>query len=248
MDQFTFITSLMVVFLAAGTVKGIVGLGLPITSLGLMTLFVEPRTAIAIVTLPLLLSNAWQVYRAGDTIAALRRYLPLIFALVIFVWVTIRLSIGIDARVLLAVMGVSILLFVTVNMTKFSPRIPAQYDTPAQIIAGILAGILGGLTSAWAPPMAVYLTTRKVSKSEFIRAGGLVFFLGSLPLVAGYIYAGYLTKELAGISVLVLIPTFIGFWLGEKLRAHLSEIAFRNVVMAVFLIMGLNLLRRAISG
>lgn len=248
MDQFIFIASLMLVFLAAGTVKGVVGLGLPTTSLGLMTLFVAPRTAIAIVILPLLLTNAWQVYRAGEIGASVRRYAPLIVALVIFVWVVIRLSSQMDPRILLAVMGFSILLYVVVNLTKFSPRIPQKYDTHAQLIAGVLAGILGGLTSVWAPPMAVYLTARRVTKAEFIRASGLIFFLGSVPLAAGYIYAGHLTPQLAGISALILIPTFIGFWFGEKMRAHLSETAFRNAVLVVFLIMGLNLLRRAYLG
>jgi uncharacterized membrane protein YfcA len=114
------------------------------------------------------------------------------------------------------------------------------------VIAGILAGLMGGLTSVWAPPMAVYLAARHVPKTEFVRASGLLIFLGSLPLAAGYIHQGYLTGELTLISLALLVPAFAGFALGEALRQRMSEQTFRQALLVVFLLMGLNLIRRAL--
>ena len=40
-------------FLFAGTIKGLVGLGLPTTVLGILSQFTDPRQAIALLLLPL---------------------------------------------------------------------------------------------------------------------------------------------------------------------------------------------------
>ena len=248
MDQFTFIASLVAVFLVAGTVKGTVGLGLPTTALGLMTLFVDPRPAIAILIFPIVLSNAWQMYRAGNILVTIRQFFPMSAGLVVFVWIAVNMTVAVQDWIILAAIGFSILFFVAVNAANIAPKIPARFDTAAQSIAGISAGIMGGLTSVWAPPLAIYLAARQAPKEEFIRATGLIFFLGSIPLAVGYIRAGFMTHEIASISALVLIPTFAGFWIGERLRHHMSEHVFRKVVLVVFFLMGLNLLRRAFFG
>lgn len=248
MIDMSMIALLACVFLLAGTVKGAAGLGLPTTSVGLMTLFLAPRTAIALILFPLVLTNAWQVYRSGQFWAAVKRYLSFILCLVGFVWLTVSLTSDVNDQIILAFLGVSILLFVGVNMTKISMSIPKRFDRIAQIIAGISAGVLGGLTSVWAPPLAIYLAARNTPKEEFVRASGLIFFLGSIPLILGYLKQGYLTPELSVISAMMLIPTFAGFWIGESIRHKMSEQAFRKFLLFIFLLMGLNLLRRAVFG
>jgi uncharacterized membrane protein YfcA len=245
MDQIYFVLFLTVAFLAAGTIKGAAGLGLPTTALGIMTLSIAPRTAIALLMLPLILTNAWQVYRSGEIRAAVKHYMPLIVALLVMVWATVNLTSSANDTVLLTFLGVSILLFVAVNVTKYAPFIPERYDLIAQLIAGVTAGVMGGLTSVWAPPMAMYLAARRIPKEGFVRASGLIFFLGSLPLAAGYVRQGFMTPQLTMMSAYLLIPTFVGFWVGEKLRHRMSEDVFRKFVLGVFFVMGLNLIRRA---
>ena len=240
------ILSLIVIsFLLAGTIKGAVGMGLPTAAMGLMTLVLDPRTAIALILMPMLLSNAWQVYRSGDTLRAMRRYLPLALALMVGVGGTVSLSGSAPDRLLLGMLGVSLLIFVAVNASRWAPRITAARDRPVQIATGAIAGVMGGLTSVWAPPMAVYLAAKKVDKDEFVRASGLLIFLGSLPLTIGYLRQGTLTRELAFVSFFLLIPTFAGFAFGERLRSRFSEAGFRRALLLVFALMGLNLIRRA---
>lgn len=236
------------VFLLAGTIKGVVGIGLPTIALSLLTLFLDPRTAIAVILLPMTVSNLWQVHRAGETRRTAKRYAPFVVTLVIGIALTVTLTRDANERVLLGCLGGAILAFVIVSLTKWAPQIPDRLDRPAQVIAGALAGAMGGLTAVWGPPMAVYLASRNAGKDEFVRATGFLIFLGSLPLAAGYIWQGFMTAQLLLISAATLIPTFIGFALGERLRAHLSEDGFRKVLLAFFFVMSINLLRRALFG
>lgn len=235
-------------FLIAGTVKGVAGVGLPMTALGILSIQTDPRTAITLSLLPIFLANFYQVFSAGEVWAAIRRYAPFLVVMIIGIPVTLRLTAGIDARLLGASLGIMFLAFVALSVTRFAPRISDEGDRAAQLGFGALAGVLGGLTSLWLPAIVIYLTARDTRKDEFVRASGLMLIVGSVPLIAGYWREGFLTGPLSGISATLVVPTLIGMTIGAQLRHRLSEQAFRQVLLVVFALIGLNLIRRALMG
>jgi uncharacterized membrane protein YfcA len=235
-----------VVFLVAGAVKGLVGIGLPTASISMLTLFIDPRMAIALVLGPMVFSNAWQVWQMGEIARALRDFRIFAVALAVGVFVTVMLSAEVSDRVIYLALGISIVSFSVLNLRFDIPPMPVRFDRAAQLGFGTVAGVLGGLSGVWAAPMIIYLTARQVPKDEFVRATGLLIFLGSLPLVAGYVQQGFLTADLAMVSAVLVVPTLLGFALGARLRSGLSNEKFRKVLLYVFLLLGLNLLRRGI--
>ena len=54
------------VFCLAGFVKGMVGLGLPTVSLGLLSIIVDLPTAMALLVMPSLATNVWQALAGGQ--------------------------------------------------------------------------------------------------------------------------------------------------------------------------------------
>ena len=246
LESFDLILLSSVSLLIAGTIKGLAGLGLPTASAGIMTLWIAPRTAIALILIPMLVSNAWQVLRMGDVLGTIRRYAPLCAALALVLFVTLSLSASAPDRVIFIVLGLSILSFSVVNLLVALPQLPARLDKPAQLIAGAIAGALGGLSGIWAAPMVFYLTASQVDKDEFIRATGLLIFAGSVPLAIGYIQQGFLTQQFALIGAVMIVPTLIGFSIGERIRMGWPSDTFRKVFLYMFLVMGLNLLRRGL--
>ena len=217
-EQIFLILCLFSIFIIAGMIKGAAGLGLPTTAMGLMTISIAPRTAIALLIFPLIFTNAWQIFRSGNINQTFKKYLPFIIMLIIFVWLTVNKTSQVSDSTLIGFLGFFILLFVVVNIFRNAPFIPNHHDKKAQIVAGFIAGIMGGLTSVWAPPLAIYLAARRVKKEEFVRVSGLIFFIGSIPLLIAYLNQGHMNKELSLLSVFLLLPTFIGFWIGEKIR------------------------------
>ncbi|WP_187431135.1 hypothetical protein ROLI_035290 [Roseobacter fucihabitans] len=246
MDYTTTLIVAGAAFLFSGAVKGLTGIGMPTAAIALMTLFLDPRTAIALVLFPMIGSNAWQVYRAGHLRRTARRYA--VFAVVLLGGVTLTAFVTRNTgdRVLLAILGLVILFFVAVSWKGLLLPLPARHDRNAQIGFALFAGVVGGMTAGWGAPLAMYLATRQVDKDEFIRATGFLIFVGSVPLCLAYIHLGFMTGTLAGASALMLIPTLMGFSMGEFLRNRLSVAGFRNALLIVFVLMGLNLIRRAI--
>lgn len=233
-------------FLVSGTVKGVAGIGLPTASIAFMTLFLDPRTAIALVLFPMLGSNLWQLLRGGFLTRCVRRYW--LFSTVLFVGVaaTAYGTQSTSDRALLAILGVVTLIFVIVSWRGLLPPIADKYDTAAQFGFALVAGVIGGMTAAWGPPMAMYLATKGVDKDEFVRATGFMISVGSVPLVIAYAQIGFLTGPLAGTSLAMLLPTLIGFTAGETIRRKMSVEAFRHAILILFVFFGLNLIRRAI--
>lgn len=248
MDVWSFVPAVAAVFLIAGVIKGTLGIGLPTVSVGIMSQFLPPHTAIAIVVFPIVVSNFWQVVRERAGIETVRRYWLLIVTLVVSLWLTTFFVVRTSPELLLAAIGVAIVTFAATSLFGKTPELPERYEKPAQFVAGTSAGILGGLTSIWAPPIVTYMLARRTGPSEFVKAVGLFLFVGSIPLMVGFWQAGMLTGNIAGISAIMVVPTVVGFTFGEVLRRRMSPDTFRKVLLWMFLLMGLNLLRRAVFG
>ena len=61
-------------FLLAGLVKGVIGMGLPTVAMGLLALVLPPAEAAAMLVVPSLVTNVWQLL-AGPRFGALARRL-----------------------------------------------------------------------------------------------------------------------------------------------------------------------------
>ena len=71
----------LAVFLLAGTVKGLVGLGLPTITIALTSLVLPLPEAIALISLPTIVTNVWQAAVGGKFRIIVRRQWPLIVPL-----------------------------------------------------------------------------------------------------------------------------------------------------------------------
>lgn len=233
------------VFVVAGTVKGLVGIGMPTVSIGIMSQFAPPHFAIAVVVFPMLISNVWQVYRTGVGLDTIRRYKVLIGLMVVSLLITTVFTARVPADFLIGVIGLSVVAFSVTSLAHTPPALPDHRDGVGQVITGISAGILGGFTSIWSPPLVTYLIARRVEAEEFVRAAGVLILIGTVPLIIGFWQSGLLNGETAPMSALMVAPTLIGFSVGEAIRKRMDPAKFRRVLLWMFLVMGANLLRRA---
>ncbi len=80
------LTAIAATFLLAGTVKGIIGLGLPTVSLGLLAAVLDLTTAMALMVVPSLVTNVWQASAGGGGRAIVRRIWPFLLMATVTVW------------------------------------------------------------------------------------------------------------------------------------------------------------------
>lgn len=230
------------VFLLAGTIKGTVGIGLPTVSVALLSQFLPPHAAVALIVGPLCVTNLWQVIRSGASRDTLTRYLPLILCLMVSIFVTTLFTLSIPPGALLTVIGLAVVTFALTSLIKPPPPLPDSHDRIAQVATGLSAGVLGGLTTIWAPPVVIYLLAKRLAPDEFVRAIGLFLFLGSLPLAVGFWNTGLLNDGNISLSAAMVLPALLGFSIGEAIRKRIPAARFRTILLWIFLLMGLRLI------
>ena len=84
------LTTVLVVsgaFFIAGAVKGVIGLGLPMVSLGLLTAALDLQTAMALLVVPSFVTNLWQSVVGGNAKVILDRLWPFLVTATVTVWV-----------------------------------------------------------------------------------------------------------------------------------------------------------------
>ncbi len=236
----------MCIYVLAGFVKGTIGIGLPTAGVSLTAQFTDARTAIALAIIPMLFTNLWQVWRTRQHTHRAKPFWPLIITMMISIALFAFIAPGVAIPTVTLLLGITVFLFALVGLLRQTPELNPRYDRPAQFSAGAIAGVLGGLTGVWAPPIVVYMTAIRANKDTFVAVVGVMLGLGTIVLAISYGTVGLLTQGQAIASAVLVLPAILGFSLGERLRSQLNEAAFKKAVLLFFLLMGLNLIRKAL--
>ncbi|MEO0744633.1 MAG: sulfite exporter TauE/SafE family protein [Pseudomonadota bacterium] len=236
------------VLLLAGTVKGFIGLGMPTVALTLLTLQVDARSAVTLIVIPMLLSNVWQFWRGPDMAGCVRQHWRYAAILILCVAATVWFSQSAPDRFLRAVLGAFVLAFCFFSWRNMVPPIPAHRVRLFEGISAVVAGLVGGLTAAWAPPLAMYLTGLQLDRDAFVQALGFLITAGSISIFVMFIAVGHSTAPQLAVSGFLLIPTLIGFSVGERLRHRSDPEQFKKYFLGAFSVLGANLLVGTLFG
>ena len=232
---------------AGGFVKGLIGMGLPIAAIAIMLNFLDPRSTLAILVGPILVTNLWMALRSGNLRQPLRRFWPLICSFVVFLFIGAKLLVELDERILFGLLGACVTVFAASSLLRphARPLKPVTERWMAPIV-GVVSGLLGGISTIWGPPLVVYLVRLQLDKESWIRTIGLVWFLGSVPLTIAYWQNGILDADTAPLTAYACLPAMVGMLLGSIVRQHLPQETFRKVLLAALVVIGMNLIRRAL--
>jgi uncharacterized membrane protein YfcA len=242
----TAIAIVAVAMVCGGAVKGVVGLGLPIVSISIMSTFLSVPTALALVVGPTLMSNLWQLLRARYALQGLRRFWPVMVTLAIGVWASASLVLRVSPAMLYGILGTIVVVFSLSAVMNPHLRVPARAEKWLGAAAGLAGGLIGGVSHVYGPPVTMYLVALHLPKEVFVGAVGLIWFAAALPLAAAYVYYGVLTAELAPWSALACVPALGGFLIGQWVRDRIDQESFRKVLLGFLVLLGLNLIRRAV--
>ena len=246
MPDFSLIIIVMIALFVAGGVKGVIGLGLPLTAISIIGAVVDLRTAIAYIAIPVVATNLYQAFDGGRTPEMLRKYWVINLCSVAGTVVGTQILFVVDPRILITLLGGVVILYVAINASRFRIRISDRAAPWAAPPLGILSGLLTGTTGSVGIPIALYLQARDVDKESFLRAIALTFLISSSVLVLALLEKGAISRESAIISAVSLVPAFAGMAVGQRLRGRLSEDRFRVFVFMFLLIAAVNLIRKGV--
>jgi len=235
------------VALLAGVVKGVVGFAMPMVMVSLMSSVVAPELALAGLILPTLVTNGAQAMRQGQKAAwqsARRFWVYLVVGGCVLV-LSAQLVRVLPLPVLLGIIGVPVTGFALMQLAGVRVALARQRrDVEAGI--GAFAGFLGGISGIWGPPTVLYLTALGTEKHEQMRVQGVIYGLGSVALLGAHLSSGVLDARTLPFSAALILPALVGQWIGGRVLDRIDQAVFKRATLVVLLVVGLNLIRRAL--
>ncbi|MGH1359215.1 MAG: sulfite exporter TauE/SafE family protein [Burkholderiaceae bacterium] len=236
-------------FFLAGTVKGVLGLGLPTVSIGLLGLMISPTQAASLIILPALATNIWQ-FCGGDARAEiLRRLLTMMLAMVVGVWFGVKLMLGAHQALVGMALGLLLIVYAVFGLRASLPKTGTEAETFLSPLAGVVTGGLAGATGIMVMPGLAYLQSLGFERRQLIQALGLMFTVGSVSLGGLlWIYSEHwvsLNSEAwIGVSVTGTVAAMLGMRLGRRIEPKLSGPLFRRLFSVWLVINGLVIITR----
>jgi uncharacterized membrane protein YfcA len=226
------------VFLLAGTVKGLVGLGLPTITIALTSLVLPLTESIALIALPTIFTNVWQAAIGGQFRIIARRQWPLIVPLAISLYLTMWLVGQKGPNWAFLVLAAVLVVYSGLGLLRIRLHIHADLERPLAPTIGVVSGVVAGLVGVPIIPLMPYLQGLDIKPSELVQTLGVVLCATSLTLTASLLFFGLLDGPRAIVSAVAVGPALAGMWVGQQIRQRLSVEQFRLAVFWALLLTG----------
>ncbi len=229
------------VFVLAGLVKGVIGLGLPTIAVGLLSLFVTPAQAAAWMLVPSLLTNIWQVAAGPNLWPLTRRLATLLAGIALGTWLGSGIITGASAGHASMALGVVLMIYAGLGLSPFRPRVPAGAEPWLSPLVGLATGVVSAGTGIFVMPSVPYLQALGLEKDDLVQALGITFLVATVALGIGLLREGVLASGTALTSLWMLAPALLGMTLGQAIRSRISPAAFRTWFMIGLMLLGAHL-------
>ena len=233
-------------FLLAGFVKGVIGLGLPTVSIGLLGLLMAPAQAAAILVVPSLVTNIWQAVVGGGLIALTRRLWPMLVGICLGTFVGAVLLPHDDTGQATIWLGVALALYAALGLLNVHFKVPQRSETWLGLVMGAATGAITVATGIFVMPGTPYVQALQFERDKLVQALGLSFTVSTVTLALALAYAGQIHASLAGVSLVALLAALVGMLLGQLARGRVRAETFRLWFFIGLLLLGGHLALRGL--
>ncbi len=226
------------VLLLAGFIKGVIGLGLPTISIGLLGLIMSPLQAAALLVIPNLVTNIWQLVIGEAILPVLKRLWPMLAGIVAGTLAG-ALVLPLDAsRWAITALGLILVVYAIIGLAAIHLHVPSRYEPWLGPLVGFVTGMVTVATGVFVIPAVPYLQALGLKRDTLVQALGLSFLTSAVALAPAIAETGDLSLPVFGGSVIALVPALAGMFLGQALRNHIGQTAFRRAFFGGLLLLG----------
>jgi len=233
-----------IIILVASSIKGLTGFGFALTSLPLLSIFLEPKTAVPLITVCSVFLDGYTLYEARKQVRY-REIIPLVTAGITGMILGTYFLVSLDSQIIKLCIGVVTVLFAAASIMGMRREI--SNVKLASIPVGLVSGVLGGSMSISGPPIVLFLNYQNVEKTVF-RANLIAYFFSLYAAtVPAYLFGDLITTDLVGSSAIMVPVMFIGATLGISLSKKVDEAVFRKIALMLVLVTGLMAILTALG-
>ena len=224
--------------LLAGFIKGVLGLGLPTVSMGLLAVTMPPGRALAIIIVPAIVTNIWQTFVGPYLRDIMRRLWPLMIGTVIGIWLNAGLLTGPYAPYGTVTLGVLLVIYAIVGLSRFHFKVARRDEKWVGGIVGLITGVVSAATGVQVLPSMPFMQAIGMEKDELVQALGVFFTVATVALAFNLTTAGLLTAATALPGAVAMAAAFAGMFIGQAVRSRLEPETFRRWFLIALILLG----------
>jgi uncharacterized membrane protein YfcA len=236
-----FLAVIAAVFLLAGFIKGVIGLGLPTVSVGLLAVAMPPSRALAIVIVPAIVTNIWQTFAGSYLRDIVRRLWPLLAGVALGIWLNAGSLTGSHARYGNVALGIMLVLYAAMGLSKLRFQVAPRNEKWVGGIVGVVTGVISASTGVQVIPSMPFIQAIGMEKDEFVQALGVFFTVATIALGFTLSSAGLLSSATALPGAVAMVFSFAGVFSGQAVRTRMPAESFRRWFLIAMILLGFYL-------
>jgi len=236
----------ILIFLAGGAVKGLIGVGLPTVTLTLLSFIFDIKESISIILLPVIITNLYQMLNGkhlkqiiDDTRIFQISAVPTVFLGFYFLLL-------LKSDTILLILAIVLIYNSFLGLFKYEIKFKNYKSKYYQILIGGLTGTVTGISGIYTMPFIFLLQSLQYSKNKAIQLMGLTFFLFACTQFLLFILYDLISFKILALSSIACIPILLGVYLGTVLRRNISENIFKILFNLMLVFMGILLIIKTI--
>jgi hypothetical protein len=232
--------------IVAGILKGIIGVGMPVVALPLLSLFIDIKPAAMLLSVPLILSNLPQALEGGKTDRCLMQLMPVLLGMIPGLFLGVSILLALDADVARIIAGLVLIGIGGVTLLAPKLRIQSRLVLPAGIVFGFSSGILGGIAAMAGPLVFIFLLAKGLRGQAFTKEASLYLVVSSALLAILLTASREFNWLDVSVSTAAMLPVALGMFAGQHMRDKIAPETFRKLVLTAVIAAGADLLRHGL--
>ncbi len=224
-------------FLVASYVKGTTGMGFPLIATPMVAMLVDIRTTYALLLLPNISMDVFQIARGELPWHLWRRLAPVFATTVIGVFLGTRILVAIPERAIFLCLAATIIVYLVSVRLRLDLRMPERWEPCLGALTGLVAGVLTGVTNAIGPIGAFYVLALQMQKREFVKAVASIFLVAKLSQLAAVAHWGFFTSTILQWSAVLTLVALGAFWVGLATQDRVRQETFLRILYALLFAM-----------
>ena len=230
-----------------GFVKGAIGLGLPLVTVPALAAFLGVPHALAIMMVPLVVTNAWQLWQFRRHWRGTEFLIGLLPAGVVGIVIGTWALTNLPAQTLSLMLGMMIVIYIAISLARPDMQIPPKTANRMAPFIGIAAGALQGSTGIAAPISVTFIYALRLAREQFIFTAAAMFLLFTSTQSIALTYAGILTLERFIQGWLALIPIALAMPVGGYAAKKFSRKTFEKAILVLLAIIAVRLFQTGLG-
>ena len=220
------------------------GFGIALAASPLMLIILDPKTTVVVINTVSLAVFVFMIVQNRSQVRFREMTFPIIFGMlgVPFGLLILDFMSSVILGIFISVSIIGLGIYVGFYRSHTFISNPSSFNVISFVVGALLTS-----TGIGGPLMAIAAVSRNWERDSLRGSLPLFYLVVEGTAVSGYIFSGMFTKEAAVLTILGILPAFVGFVLATIVVKKVAEAQFRTYLLAVIISAGVISFAKEIS-